>query len=58
MNQNFEFLEKTLQMFEDPGPVGQLVSSGAVYGYKRATKLGYEPIIILDIRSALDQGYQ
>ena len=44
-------------MLVNPGAVTDLLKSGAVYGYKRATKMGMEPIIVLNVRHALDQGF-
>lgn len=58
MQQNIDFVQNNqIPLLEDPGPVGDLIASGAMYGYKRATKMGMEPILILNIRKALDQGF-
>ena len=58
MNQHVDYIANTLlPMMVDPGDVFQLITSGAVYGHKRATKMAYEPIIILNVRYALDQGF-
>ena len=57
MVENVEFMANTqIPLIEDPGTAGDLLKSGAVYGYRRATKMGMEPIIVLNIRHALDQG--
>ena len=41
-------------MLEDPSPIEEMLASGAMYGYKRATKSGMEPILVLNLRKALD----
>ena len=58
MLQNIEYIRDVqVPLMEDPGPVFDLIESGAIYGYKRG-KLGKEPIIILNVRKALDLGFQ
>ena len=58
MLQNIEYIKDVqVPMMEDPSPFFELIESGAIYGYKRA-KLGKEPITILNVRKALDKGFQ
>ena len=58
MLQNIEFIKnEQIPLMENPGPVRDLVVSGSIYGYRRATKSGMEPITVLNLRKALDKGY-
>ena len=59
MLQNIEFIRDVqIPLMEDtPGPILDLVATGAIYGYKRA-KSGMEPILIVNVRKALDLGFQ
>ena len=58
MLQNIEYIRDVqVPMMEDPSSFFELIESGAIYGYKRA-KLGKEPITILNVRKALDKGFQ
>ena len=58
MLQNDQYMQtKQIPMMEDPGVIFELIETGAMYGYKRATGQGSSPILILNVRKALDLGF-